>query len=226
MANRNDYRNMLGERFENAYKTKNEFKRPSETEMAKWKHLAKLRRKEKRRQAKIVASLASVFEMVFCFSVVSLFQLPDAEAGEDQIVDIQDWKDNEEFSKVDVYLDYSDLPEEVKEEFCIDDDLPCGYSLSELTVTTIGEKRNFEGKFKNKEGGSFNVKQTLADDYTQVLINSDKIETWNGLDVYIKYYTNGEHQTGYMFIVDDNYVYILANDEVDEGVIKELIEAI
>ena len=49
MANRNDYRNMLGERFENAYKTKNEFKRPSETEMAKGKHLAKLRRKEKRR---------------------------------------------------------------------------------------------------------------------------------------------------------------------------------
>lgn len=226
MANRNDYRNMLGERFENAYKTKNEFKRPSETEMAKWKHLAKLRRREKRRQAKIVASLASVFAMVFCFSVVSLFQLPDAEAGEDQIVDIQDWKDNEDFSKVDVYLDYSDLPEEVKEEFCIDDDLPCGYSLSELTVTTIGGKRNYEGQYKNKENGSFIVNQWSSNDYTQVVVNCDRVETWNGLDVYIKSYTNNKCQTSYKFTLNNNFIDILTPDNVEGEEIKEIIEAI
>lgn len=224
MANRNDYRNMLGERFENAYKTKNEFKRPSETEMAKWKHLAKLRRKEKRRQAKIVASLASVFAMVFCFSVVSLFQLPDAEAGEDQIVDLKELNTDDEITKVDVYLDYKEVPNDIKEDFYMFENLPDGYEFSEMEVITVGKKVKINSQFKNENGNSLVIKQKSTEDFTGVIANSDRIETWNGLDVYIKTFMSGDEQTVYIFIVEDTFVSIVAENGVKENTIKEIIE--
>lgn len=171
-----------------------------------------------------MASLASVFAMVFCFSVVSLFQLPDAEAGEDQIVDIQDWKDNEEFSKVDVYLDYSDLPEDIEEYFCLTDKLPNGYSFSEMEVITVGQKVKIKSNFINEKGDSIVVKQKISNDYTEVIANSDRVETLNGLDVYIKNYTNGDKQTSYKFIVENTFVSIVAGNGVEEEVIKQIIK--
>lgn len=225
MANRDDYRELLGERFEKAYKAKNESKRPSEMEMAKWKHLAGIRRKEKRRKVKIAASLASVFTMVFCFSMVSLFQLPDAQAGEDQIVDIKDSRDDEAI-KVDIYLDYNNVPANIKETFYMFEEMPDGYEFLEMEVITVGEKVKIKSRFKNDKGKSFVIKQKISDDFTGVVTNSDRVDNWNGLSVYIKKYKNGDEQTSYRFIAKNIFVSILAEKEVEEEVIKEIIEAI
>ena len=225
MANRDDYRELLGERFEKAYKAKNESKRPSEIEIAKWKHLAGIRRKEKRRKVKIAASLASVFTMVFCFSVVSLFQLPDAQAGEDQIVDIKDSRDDEEMMIVDNYFDYEEVPLDVREEFFIVEDLPEGYEFSEMKVVTIGRNKRCESKFKNGEGEAFVVKERkLAEGETKIRTIESEMENWYGIDVYIKRYTNREEKTTYRFIVENSFVNIVSDIEVEKEVIKKVVK--
>ena len=66
MRDKGSYRDLLGERIENAYREKGDISKPTEIQMAKWKQIAKMRRREKIRRRKIIASLASVFAMVFC----------------------------------------------------------------------------------------------------------------------------------------------------------------
>ena len=67
-------------------------------------------------------------------------------------------------------------------------------------------------------------KQKISNDYTEVIANSDRVETLNGLDVYIKNYTNGDKQTSYKFIVENTFVSIVAGNGVEEEVIKQIIK--
>ena len=124
MRDKGSYRDLLGERIENAYREKGDISKPTEIQMAKWKQIAKMRRREKIRRRKIIASLASVFAMVFCVGMVSMFQIPDAEAGRDGIVDITDYRDNNENMITDTFENQEDLPSDIKEEFLMFQDLP------------------------------------------------------------------------------------------------------
>ena len=96
MADRTDYTKLLGERLERAYRAKDDIKPPSAEDIARWKRLAQAKRKEKRKRMKLIASLASVFAVAFCVSIVPMFKIPDAQAGEDYFVDMKDSKNDEE----------------------------------------------------------------------------------------------------------------------------------
>lgn len=228
MANRDDYRNMLGERFENAYnKSKTEFKQPSETDFARWKRLAKIRRRERKRRAKIAASLASVFAIVFCFSMASLFQLPDAEAGEDHVVEMQDSDENKETMKIDVYENHEKVPKEIRNLFLSFDELPADCELNEIKIISIGNTYRCEEEYRYKENNFFTIKQKkISKDKSldTMLVNSDYKEIWNGVNVYIKEYLKGEQQRIYSLVIKGTFINIMTDKDVEKSIIKNIIK--
>lgn len=224
MADRTDYTKLLGERLERAYRAKDDIKPPSAEDIARWKRLAQVKRKEKRKRMKLIASLASVFAVAFCVSIVPMFKIPDAQAGEDYFVDIQDFRENDENMIVETYTTYDNLPEDVREEFYIFEKLPEGYELSEMRVVTFGEKKKCETEIKNNEGKSFLIKQRASEGSTKVVVNSDHVENWYGADVYIKEYTNNDEKITYKFAFDNVFMDIISDCNVKKEIVKETIK--
>lgn len=229
MRDKDSYRDLLGERIENAYREKGDISKPTEIQMAKWKQIANMRRREKIRRRKIIASLASVFAMVFCVGMVSMFQIPDAEAGRDGIVDIIDSRDDDEVMMVDTYENQEDLPKNIKEEFLMFENLPKDCEMVKTEVIAIGKKRSCESEFKYKEVGSFRVRQECSVDNLSaniVMNNDDRVEDFRGVKIHVKYFDNVSQIT-YKFVYNNIYVNIICDDTVLEedmmNIIKEAI---
>ena len=226
MANRDNYKEMLAERLENAYKAKEHIKPPTEVDLARWKHLAKARRKEKRKRAKIMASLASALVMVFCFSMVSMFQIPDAQAGEDGIVDIKDSRGDENTMTVEVYNNHEELPEEVREEFLLFDSLPADCELIEINIITIGEQYRYEGEFMYKGDKRFSIKQNANFDDIYLensVVGKQTIEEWNGIEVYIREYEEGDKNILYNLVKENIFINIMSDNNIEKEVIRDII---
>lgn len=231
MRDKGSYRDLLGERIENAYREKGDISKPTEIQMAKWKQIAKMRRREKIRRRKIIASLASVFAMVFCVGMVSMFQIPDAEAGRDGIVDIIDSSDDDENMITEIYSEKDELPIEIKEEFLMFDELSEKCKPLETKIITIGEKRRCESKFKYEGTSSFLVRQENGAedaDFEAVMVNSDKVEKYGGVEIHIKRYFDDEAKITYKFIYNNIYVNIICDNTILEkdmiSIIKEAIK--
>lgn len=224
MADRTDYAKLLGERLERAYRAKDDIKPPSAEDIARWKRLAQAKRKEKRKRMKLIASLASVFAVAFCISIVPMFKIPDAQAGEDYFVDIQDFRENDENMIVEIYTTYDNLPEDVREEFYIFEKLPEGYELSEMRVVTVGQNRECESQFRNSRGQYFIIRQSNSNDNAEVIVNSDYVENWDGIDVYVKNYTNNAEKSNYKFAINNTIVNIMIDNDVNKEEIKEMIK--
>lgn len=224
MADRTDYTKLLGERLERAYRAKDDIKPPSAEDIARWKRLAQVKRKEKRKRMKLIASLASVFAVAFCVSIVPMFKIPDAQAGEDYFVDLEDSKGCEETLEVNTYFNYDDLPKDIGEEFFVFDHVPDDYNISEIRIITNDESKKCETQFKDNDGNSFVIKQRNSEGSAEVIVNSDYIENWDGIDVYIREYTNNEENTTYKFTADNIFVDIIADKDVSKEVIKETIK--
>lgn len=223
MADKNDYTSLLGERIERAYRLKDDIKPPSAEDIARWKRLAQAKRKEKRRRMKLIASLASVFAVVFCVSIVPMFKIPDAQAGEDYFVDIKDFRDDDDNMAMEIYTTYDNLPDDVRKDFYIFEELPEGYELTEVRVITTGQKRECKSEFKNKEGQSFLIRQYASNDNAEAIVNSDYVDNWEGTKVYIKEYTNNAEKINYIFAIDNSIINIIADNDIGKEVIKETI---
>lgn len=226
MANRDNYKEMLAERLENAYKAKEHIKPPTEVDLARWKHLAKARRKEKRKRAKVMASLASALVMVFCFSMVSMFQIPDAQAGEDGIVDIKDSRGDNETMTVDVYHNHEEIPEDARDKFLSFDDLPEDCELVEIRIINIGEIYSYEGEFRYKGDKYFSIRQKADFDdiyLEELLIGNQEIENWDGSEVYIKGYSEGDGNIHYDLVKQDILIKVMSDNDIGKDIIKEII---
>lgn len=226
MANRDNYKEMLAERLENAYKAKEHIKPPTEVDLARWKHLAKARRKEKRKRAKVMASLASALVMVFCFSMVSMFQIPDAQAGEDGIVDIKDSRGDNETMTVDVYHNHEEIPEDARDKFLSFDDLPEDCELVEIKIITIGGTYRYEGEFNYKGDRHFSIRQyaDFDDIYLEdLVVGKQSIEEWNGAEVYIREYAEGDKNIIYDLIKQDISINIMSDNDIDKEIIRDII---
>lgn len=165
-----------------------------------------------------------MFAVAFCISIVPMFKIPDAQAGEEYFVDIQDFRENDENMIVEIYTTYDNLPEDVREEFYIFEKLPEGYELSEMRVVTTGEKRECKSSFKNKAGDSFVIRQCNSRDNAEVIVNSDYVENWYGIDVYAKSYTNNAEKSNYKFAINNTIVNIMIDNDVSKEEIKEMIK--
>lgn len=226
MADRTDYTKLLGERLERAYRAKDDIKPPSAEDIARWKRLAQAKRKEKRKRMKLIASLASVFAVAFCISIVPMFKIPDAQAGEDYFVDLKDSRNDEESMIVESYSYYNDLPQDIIDDFFTFENLPEGYKLSEVKIITIGHNKRLESSFRNEEGNFFIIKQKNIDNGETEIITfeNDVIENWNGTEVYIKHYTNNNENILYSFVYDKVLIVIESDKGVEKSIIQETIK--
>lgn len=223
MADKNDYTSLLGERIERAYRLKDDIKPPSAEDIARWKRLAQAKRKEKRRRMKLIASLASVFAVVFCVSIVPMFKIPDAQAGEDYFVDMELANNYEDTMTVNTYKSYEELPEEVLKEFLVFDVSNKDYALDEIQVTDIDNNKKVETTFKNNKGDTFSIRQCISENNTETIVNSDYVENWNGLEVYVKEYTSGKKNINYKFAIKNSFIDITSDRDIDKEVIKNII---
>lgn len=224
MADRTDYTKLLGERLESAYRAKDDIKPPSAEDLARWKRLAQAKRKEKRKRMKLIASLASVFAVAFCISIVPMFKIPDAQAGEDYFVDMKDANNYEEAMKINTYYSYDEVPKDVLEEFLVFDFTPGDYELFEIRVTIIDGDKKCETQFKDNDGNSFIIKQRTSENSTELIANSDYVENWYGMDVYVKEYTNGEENINYKLMAGNSFIDIMSDKDVDKEEIKYTIK--
>ncbi len=225
MADRTDYTKLLGERLERAYRAKDDIKPPSAEDIARWKRLAQVKRKEKRKRMKLIASLASVFAVAFCVSIVPMFKIPDAQAGEDYFVDMETLENDEESMITDIFSSYDDLPEDVKNNFCMFKNIPIGYTLSELRVVSIGERKKLESQFENKKGDYLIILQSNSESSPGIVLNSNNTERWYSTDVYIKQYTSGNKEIiNYKFVVNNNFIDIIACEDVKKEEIQKMIK--
>lgn len=226
MRDKDSYRDLLGERIENAYREKGDISKPTEIQMAKWKQIAKMRRREKIRRRKIIASLASVFAMVFCVGMVSMFQIPDAEAGRDGIVDIIDSRDNDEIMMVDTYENQEDLPRDIREEFLMFEELQGEIDVEEIKAISVGKETRIEETINYNEESIFITqrKKTGGSSFKEVFPSNSVMEIWDGREVHISRFYTEDCQTLYATLIDDIFVIFMCNNDIDSSVIKDIIK--
>lgn len=228
MRDKDSYRDLLGERIENAYREKGDISKPTEIQMAKWKQIANMRRREKIRRRKIIASLASVFAMVFCVGMVSMFQIPDAEAGRDGIVDIIDSRDNDENIFADTYQNQEELPMDIKEEFLMFGDLPEDYEFEEIKIIHVGRKQRYEARISNDKMQIVDIYQHKIEggDYPEnVVASGDEKVIWGEKEICISNHTD-EKTIVYSFLYKSTFVTIRSNDDIEQNIIKEMVNEV
>ena len=223
MADKNDYRRLLGERIARAHLLQNEVEPPAAEDIACWKRLALAKKQERKRRLRNMATLASVLAVVCCASLVPLFHIPDAQADKDSFVDVEDFRDAEESMRTDTYREYAEVPQDVKDEFYIFDNLPEDFSVSEIKVVTIGENKKCETLIENKDGNTLLIIQRDLKN-TQTYVDSDYVEKWQGTDVYIAEYSDSGGSTDYMLSRDNKSINVIADKDIEKRTIQKIIQ--
>lgn len=224
MTDKNDYRRLLGERIARANLLKNEVEPPAAEDIACWKRLALAKKQERKRRLRNMATLASVLAVACCASLVPLFHIPDAQAGKDSFVDVEDFREDGENMAVDVYRSFDDLPLDVLEDFYIFDNLPAGFVLSEIRVSTVGDKKECRTELENERGETFVIRQNLSDSYSEVIVNSDYQEKWFGRTVHVKEYSDEEERITFRLAMDNGIIIINADRTIDKSIIQQTIK--
>lgn len=223
MADKNDYRRLLGERIARAHLLQNEVEPPAAEDIACWKRLALAKKQERKRRLRNMATLASVLAVVCCASLVPLFHIPDAQADKDSFVDVEDFREAEESMRTDTYREYAEVPQDVKDEFYIFDNLPEDFSVSEIKVVTIGENKKCETLIENKDGNTLLIIQRDLKN-TQTYVDSDYVEKWQGIDVYVAEYSDSGGSTDYMLSLDNKSINVIADKDIEKRAIQKIIQ--
>ena len=226
MADNNDYRRLLGERLARAEMLAGDIDPPSDKEILRWKQLAQKRRHEKQRRKRALLSLAAVVALAFSINLLPAIEIPDAQADRDNVTEITDFREDEDNMKIDIYRTYDDLPDDVLEEFRILTEPPDGFVLSEIRVVTVGDKTELKSQYENHEGLSFAIRQCNSEAALQAVVDSDRFEMWDGIQVWIKEYTTGDEETTYRFGKDDHFFNVIADGDVSENTIKEAVASL
>ncbi len=226
MADNNDYRRLLGERLARAEMLAGDIDPPSDKEILRWKQLAQKRRHEKQHRKRALLSLAAVVALAFSINLLPAIEIPDAQADRDNVTEITDFREDEDNMKIDIYHAYDDLPDDVLKEFRILTEPPDGFVLSEIRVVTVGDKTELKSQYENHEGLSFAIRQCNSEAALQAVVNRDRFEMWDGIQVWIKEFTTGDEETTYRFVKDDHFFNVIADGDVSENTIKEAVASL
>ncbi len=226
MADNNDYRRLLGERLARAEMLAGDIDPPSDKEILRWKRLAQKRRHEKQRRKRVLLSLAAVAALAFSINLLPAIEIPDAQADRDDVTEITDGREESEGMLVDTYYDYTEIPQDVKEEFLLLSDPPAGFELTEVRVVTVGDKTDCESEYRNQESKTFVIRQDNYSVAPQVIVDSDYVEIWNGSQIRVKEFTNGEEATIYRFVCGDSFFNVMADRDVSKETIKEAVTSL
>ena len=217
-----DLKEAAGKKLEEAYKLKSLEDGPSEETVAKWIAIADQRRAENRRRKKKILSCAAALALCICIGATCVVKTPNAVAGGSGGTKVEAGMRTSS-----TYSSYEDLPEEVKDEFILFNEVPDGYRLKEIQVEKNENLEKLCASYINDSSEEIYVRENKisGDSNASTVVNSDaSVEQWGEITVYITKYTSGAKEATYRFIHEDLMVKIVVSESITTEQVKEMLE--
>ena len=195
---------------------------PSPETVKMWMEKAKELREKRRRRKRLLISSAAVFVLSVGIGATIAFEQPSAEAGNSGEVRIETGMESK-----DTYASVDEVPDSVKEEFLMFEQIPEGYELKEAQVKTNSSSKMLSLVYVQKGNPEMLINQIKVDDDNNfsLNLNNDSIkEQWGETEIYVNTYYDDVKMTSYSFEKDDILVTIKVADNVQKGQIKQMIE--
>lgn len=220
LKNKSEYE--IGNKLEEAYCSKPLQEEPSEETVAKWIAIAEQCRAERRRRNHKLISCAAALLMCVCVGVTCAVNKPNAVAGSTGGNKVEVGMET-----VDIYTSYDELPDDVKSDFLMFENIPEGYKFVECRVITDSITCERQASFIGNLGETMVIKEMegLEDNSIDTIVSQNaEIMRCNGIDVYFNEYKNGAEEKTYRFIYNNIVVKISTSKEVEKDEIKKLIK--
>ncbi len=216
------YRREIGRKLERACLFDSDIEDPSPETVKMWMEKAKELREKRRRRKRLLISSAAVFVLSVGIGATIAFEQPSAEAGNSGEVRIETGMESK-----DTYASVDEVPDSVKEEFLMFEQIPEGYELKEAQVKTNSSSKMLSLVYVQKGNPEMLINQIKVDDDNNfsLNLNNDSIkEQWGETEIYVNTYYDDVKMTSYSFEKDDILVTIKVADNVQKGQIKQMIE--
>lgn len=216
------YRREIGRKLERACLFDSDIEDPSPETVKMWMEKAKELREKRRRRKRLLISSAAVFVLSVGIGATIAFEQPSAEAGNSGEVRIETGMESK-----DTYASVDEVPDSVKEEFLMFEQIPEGYELKEAQVKTNSSSKMLSLVYVQKGNPEMIINQIKVDDDNNfsLNLNNDSIkEQWGETEIYVNTYYDDVKMTSYSFEKDDILVTIKVADNVQKGQIKQMIE--
>lgn len=217
-----DLKETIGKKLEEAYLAKPMGQAPSEETVAKWIAIADQRRAERRRRKKKIISCAAACALCVCIGVTCVVKPPNAVAGGSGGGKIEAGG-----TTTDIYKSESEIPHNLKEEFLTFPYIPAGYIFVEAITQSDANIEKLSISYMDSDNREIFIEElkTSQEDYISNVINSKaEVENWDGMDVYINEYTNGDKETVYTFVQENILVEVKVPIEVNKEEVKNMIK--
>lgn len=196
---------------------------PMETFM-KWAEQGEEKRKKRVRRRTILASCAAV--LIFVISAIVAIQCinpPEVEAGPEGRIGI----DITDMESITTYETWSDLPEDVKEQFIEVKNLPDGYVIEKIEVGTYdyAAKINVIIRDNDKE---IEIRQLLRADGglpTSIVDRNNESVIIGGLEVYIEKKEQVKTTT-YKYSIANIVIDVIVPSGINEDIIESIIKTV
>ena len=227
MADRDDYRELLGQRLEAAHKVSTHIKEePSGKEVLRWIETAK--RKKHKRRMHLLSNMAAVFAIMMCVTVVVVIVPPEAEAGGKGGISSSYIQDQEGSLGVEKYSSVEALPQDLRDIYIMFSLFPEGFELSEIRIIQSGKKQECVIDIRcGEELIRINQFNTSDSAVSETVIRKGEKDEWgieDKYDVYINTYEYPEKETAYLLECQGKIVSIICSGDVPRESIKNMVE--
>lgn len=214
--------NDIGNKFEEAYLSKEFQEAPSDETIAKWIAIAELRREERRRRNRKLVSLASILLICICVGVTCTIKHPRAVAGSSGGNRVESGMET-----IKTYSSINEFPEFIQKNFIIFPDTVLDFQFNESIYEKNTDVEKLTFLYVNSSNEEIYISEIIGNntDYLfQQVDNKYDIEQWNGLEVYISKYNNDESKCVYSFMSNHIFVTVNTYKNVSEDLIRTLVE--
>lgn len=224
MTEDKEYKDLLSRRLEGAYDTVYPADEvPSAEDILRWQNMAEAKAGERKVRIRRLSTLAAVFLVSLALGVAIMVEPPKAEAGGDGKLEISYIDEQEEHFAVEKYKDVESVPDDIKEQYIMFDELPEGYEISHIKVTYSGKSEAVETTIENGEKHIIISQWKPGDEMNKTIIREGYAENWGGRDVYIQEYSYQDGKSTYLLIHDGKLINIIAGKDIIKEDVKSIV---
>lgn len=225
MTEDKEYKDLLSRRLEGAYDTVYPADEvPSAEDILRWQNMAEAKEGERKVRIRRLSTLAAVFLVSLALGVAIMVEPPKAEAGGDGKLEISYIDEQEEHFAVEKYKDVESVPDDIKEQYIMFDELPEGYEISSVQITYSGNTEILNMFIKKGEKIIvINQWRVPKEHMNQVILRKGEKEIWDEEEVYISEYEYNSEEVAYTIEYAGMLVNITANKEIPKREIKEIV---
>lgn len=219
--NEKDYRERIGEKMKEAYLSQPMGEAPSKETIQKWIEIAEQKRAERIRRRKKMAGCAAALAVCVFLGVACICDPPEVSAGGKGGSTVE-----QTLETSDVYNSYEELPDEVKAEFLMFTEMPDGYDIKEIRVENTENIQKLFLKSTNVQNEEFLIEEIVGENnqLLNAMDSSTVMTSWDGRDVYIRQYTDGNQMTTYKFMYNEVFVKISTVNDFKQDDVKDFIK--